>query len=233
MDGNLIESADRIIRICEVLKVLSNDSTFKSYRDKLFAKLQRLALDLGEFQFREDAKLMDVAFITTENGVHVPIKEGKAVGGPLEGMDFSKAESSEGKGKNVSGHYSSPYPIEEISARGVNKPCKGFSEKGLKKHKESRHKEQYAHLTDEQYEKRAIRLLSKKCGEHIDGYRCSDGAVCRFNKLTGEYAKGYPGGDIKTCFYPTDPKSEDRTKIDLDYARRYFDREKERESYDK
>lgn len=233
MVSNLIESADRIIRVCEVLKVLPNDSTFKSYKRKLFAVLQRAAIVLGAYGYHEDAKLSDVAFITLENGTHVPIKDGKAVGGPVKGMDFSQAKSSDGSesGKNVSKHYGSPYPIEEISARGENKPCKGFNVKSLKRHKNSRHREQYAHLTDEEYEKRAIKLLKKKCGEHIDGYRCADGAICRFNKLTGEYAKGYPGGDVKTCFYPTAPGA-DVTKIDLDYAQRYFERRKKDESYD-
>jgi len=232
VDNSVFVCADKIISICEELKaLLSVNGAFDAYKANLLGKLQRLSLEIG-LDVRTDARLGDIAFITTENGVHVPIKDGKAVGGPMKGMDFSKAESSEGgKKKNVSGHYSSPYPIEQISAEGENKPCKGFSEKGLKRHKEGRHKDQYEHLTDEQYEARARKLLQKKCGEHILGYRCSDGAVCRFNALTGEYAKGYPGGDIKTCFYPTNPYLES-TKIDLNYARKYFEARKKEEAYD-
>lgn len=231
MGSVTIKCADEIINICKVMKALPSDSAFDSYKRKLLGKLQRLSLEIGLEDFREDAKLSDVAFITVENGEHVPIKDGKAVGGPLKGMDFSEAKTSK-KSDNVSSHYSSPYPIEEISAQGENKPCKGFSAKGLKKHKESRHKEQYAGMSEEQYEDHARKFLQKKCGEHIKGYRCEDGAVCRFNTLTGEYAKGYPGGDIKTCFFPTAKESKDRTKIDLNYARRYFEERKREESYD-
>lgn len=180
---------------------------------------------------RDDAKLRDVVFITTETGAHVPLKDGKAVGGPMKGMDFSKATSSSDK-KHVSTRYGSPYPMREISATGINKPCKGFSKDGLQYHKGIRHKAQYSSMTDKQYDEHARRLLQKKCGEHIWGYRCSDGSVCRFNALTGEYAKGYPGGDIKTCFYPTKKKS-DPTKIDLEYAKGYFEARKRDESYDK
>lgn len=222
------EYANEIIRVCKVLKALPNDGAFVSYGRKLLGLLQRLSLEIG-LQDRMDARLGDVAFITTENGVHVPLRDGKAVGGPLKGMDFSEAEST---GDNVSKHYSSPYPIEEISAEGENKPCKGFSQKGLKKHKDSRHKEQYEGMTDEQYEDHARKLLQKKCGEHILGYRSADGSICRFNSLTGEYAKGYPGGDIKTCFFVT-RKGTDPKTMDLGWAREYFEREKKRDSYDK
>lgn len=214
--------------------LLSDDSAFDIYKQKLLGKLQRASLKLGEIDFREDAKLKDIAWITTETGAHVPVKDGKAVGGPLKGMDFENAESSQGKakkGKNVSETYGSPYPIEEISAEGANKPCTGFTEGGLKRHKESRHKAQYAHMTDEQYQNHAIKMLQKKCGPDILGYRCSDGAICRFNRLTGEFVKGYPGGKVKTCFYPT-RLGTDPAKIDVEYANRYFNAMKKEESYD-
>jgi len=43
---------------------------------------------------REDAK--DVEWITTENGTHIPLKDGEAVGGPLKGEDFSDAKTTGG-----------------------------------------------------------------------------------------------------------------------------------------
>ena len=50
---------------------------------------------------RQDAD--DVDWITVENGTHVPIdKSGKAVGGPLEGKDFSKAQSQKKAFSSVS-----------------------------------------------------------------------------------------------------------------------------------
>ena len=144
--------------------------------------------------------------------------------------EAKKTSGTANTSKNV-GKYSSPYPMEEISAEGENHPCKGFTERNLRIHKDVRHPEQYADMTDEEYEEHAKKLLMKKCGPDIWGYRCSDGCVCRFNRLTGEYAKGYPGGDIKTCFFPTAPDS-DPLDIDLEYARDYYDREKRRDSYD-
>jgi len=131
-----------------------------------------------------------------------------------------------------SGRYSSSYPLEQISAEGENFPCKGFTENNLRVHKDQRHPEQYANMTDQEYEEHAKKLLMKKCGPDIWGYRCADGSVCRFNRLTGEYAKGYPGGNIKTCFYPTPLNAEDPTDIDLEFARKYFMARKEEERYD-
>lgn len=237
LDGGIINCANKIIAICEAMKALpSNDSAFSDYWDLLLGKLQRLSLQIGLDDEREDAKLSDVAWITVK-GTHTPLKDGVAVGGPLEGSDFSDAEQEKAQGgtvtgKNISKNYGSPYPIEEISAEGENKPCKGFTKRNLRIHKDKRHPEQYAHMTDAQYEEHAKKLLQKKCGPDILGYRCADGSVCRFNRLTGEYAKGYPGGNIKSCFFPTKIDSTDRTKIDLDFARRYFEEKKREESYD-
>lgn len=146
--------------------------------------------------------------------------------------DRDTASSAPKSTKNVSDHYSSPYPIEEISAEGENHPCKGFKESNLRLHKDVRHKKQYEKMTDAEYEEHAKKLLAKKCGPDIWGYRSADGSVCRFNRLTGEFAKGYPGGDIKTCFYPV-ALGADPLDIDLEYARNYFRKRKEEESYDR
>lgn len=145
----------------------------------------------------------------------------------------AKREGKEPEEPEHRDRYSSPYPMEQISAEGENFPCKGFSEKNLQVHKEQRHPEQYANMTAEEYNEHAKKLLMKKCGPDIWGYRCSDGSICRFNRLTGEYAKGYPGGNIKTCFYPTRLNAADPTDIDLDFARNYYMARKEAEQYDR
>lgn len=132
--------------------------------------------------------------------------------------------------KNI-GQYSSPYPMDEISAEGENHPCIGFTEGNLRTHKDDRHQKQYEKMTDEEYNEHAKKLLAKKCGPDIWGYRSSDGCICRFNRLTGEFAKGYPGGNIKTCFFPV-ALGADPLDIDLDYARNYFRKRKEEESCD-
>ncbi len=53
---------------------------------------------------RTDADEEDIDWITTSTGLHVPLKGGKAVGGPLKGEDFSDAESV------PSGYVSHSYP---------------------------------------------------------------------------------------------------------------------------
>lgn len=44
---------------------------------------------------RTDAK--DVEWITTDTGTHIPLKDGKAVGGPLKGKEFEDVDVTEGK----------------------------------------------------------------------------------------------------------------------------------------
>ena len=233
MDGGIIACADKIISVCNELKaLLTNDGAFDAYKAKLLGELQRLSLSFDKPETRVDAKLGDVAWITV-NGTHVPLKDGVAVGGPFEGVDFSKSgdKAPEKPKKPLSPNYSSPYPIEQISAEGVNPPCRGFTKRNLRLHKDVRHKAQYADMTDEQFENHAKKFLQKKCGPDIWGYRKNDGCVCRFNRLTGEMALGYPGGDIKTCFFPT-KKGTRATDIDIEYAIDYFNRCKRKESYD-
>jgi hypothetical protein len=135
-------------------------------------------------------------------------------------------------GKNVKKVSGTPYPIEEISATGENKPCLGFAPGQLDYHKNVLHSGQYDGMTDEQYEDHAINLLKKKCGKDVLGYRCSDGCVCRFNNLTGEFAKGYPGGNVKTCFFPTRINPDGTKTFDLEFARQYYRRMKRDESFD-
>ena len=218
MGNNLKACADKIINICHVLKALPKGGAFSAYRRKLFAELQRLALSVG-LEDRMD-EYNETDHPRGENG------QFKEKGGSADNSTFLREV---GKRPFVKG---SPYPLKEISAEGANKPCQGFTKNNLVVHKDTRHKEQYANLSYQQYEDRARRLLEKKCGPDIWGYRTSNGCICRFNRLTGEYAKGFPGGNILTCFYPTRMNQADKTKIDLDFARDYFNRQKRVESYD-
>jgi len=133
---------------------------------------------------------------------------------------------------NVSDDYRGVIPMEKVSAQGENVPCTGFEKDNLSYHKHVRHPGQYDYLTDEEFNQHAINFLQKKCGNDILGYRCKDGAICRFNRLTGEIAKGYPGGKVKTCFFPT-RKGTNPTDIDVEYARKYFDGIRSDEDYDR
>ena len=216
--------------------LLSNDSAFDIYKQKLLGKLQRLSLKISEIDFREDAKLADVVFITTEKGAHVPLKDGKAVGGPMKGMDFSdayeKVKDAEKSQKHRALGYGSPIPLEKISANGKNVRCKGFKHKGTASYKASnKHKADYKDMTEDEFEKHAQDLLEKACDENIRGYKMKDGSICRFNWQTGEYAKGYPGGNLRSCFFPRSMQNKEGP-VDLGYARRYFLRMKEDEAYE-
>lgn len=83
----------------------------------------------------------DVDWITTKNGEHVPLKDGKAVGGPMEGETFSEAESTKSatkkprkkpkrKQKPVDGWFLNDYGK-------VRKPCiEDFDKEALEKIKE-------------------------------------------------------------------------------------------------
>lgn len=86
MDSRISTCADKIINICNELKVLfSNDSTFDVYKQKLLGKLQRLSLGLIMEDMREDgmaeafADALKGKWITTEEGHPIHIGEnGKA-----------------------------------------------------------------------------------------------------------------------------------------------------------
>ena len=62
-----------------------------------------------------------------------------------------------------------------------------------------------------EYTEHAKEFLMQPCSDKVDGYATSNGEVVRFNRATGEYAKGVPGGRIVT-------------KSNLDLANDYFDR---------
>ena len=232
----MYDSADKIIALCDELKaLLETNGAFTTYALRLLAKLQGESLNIG-LEEREDAKLADVAWISTENGAHIPLKDGKSVGGPTKGMDFSEAyrkvKDAEKSSEHLAPKYDSPIPFEKISAEGKNERCKGFAKGTTAGYKSSeKHTKDYGHMTSAEFEKHAQDLLEKACDENIRGYRMKDGSICRFNWQTGEYAKGYPGAHLRSCFYPR-AKSNADGKVDVEYARRYFMRQKEKEAYD-
>ncbi|MCD7810433.1 MAG: hypothetical protein LUG91_01070 [Ruminococcus sp.] len=119
-----------------------------------------------------------------------------------------------------------------ISATGENKPPKGFSSKQKEIYHYNKHviKENakiYQGMTQNEYIEHAKKFLSQSCSDDIDGYMTEDGAICRFNKATGEYAKGYPDGNIKTCMVAKcNPKTGE---ANLSNAQKYFDHWKSEE----
>lgn len=77
----------------------------------------------------------------------------------------------------------------------------GFAGDLGQEHLEKRHAEgHYQDLTVEQYEERALDLLSQEIGGDIHGFKAKDGTVIRYNSATGDYAIGVPGERVKTMY---------------------------------
>ena len=181
----------------------------------------------------------DVSWITTKNGVHIPIdEEGKAQeGSPLAGKDFSDAKTEQ---RDI------PFSdevgtIEKPSARGTNVSCQKFEdEQHLNQHWDHPNKGHGWQFPDYknamEYQKGAEEFLKQPCGGDIDGYLSyyinPDGTkeleVCRFNRKTGEYAKGIPGKRIKTYFIAKYDKGKD---FDIEKAIKYFEKRKSEEAF--
>ena len=181
----------------------------------------------------------DVSWITTKNGVHIPIdEEGKAQeGSPLAGKDFSDAKTEQ---RDI------PFSdevgtIEKPSARGTNVSCQKFEdEQHLNQHWDHPNKGHGWQFPDfknaMEYQKGAEEFLKQPCGGDIDGYLSyytnPDGTkeleVCRFNRKTGEYAKGIPGKRIKTYFIAKYDKGKD---FDIEKAIKYFEKRKSEEAF--
>ncbi len=115
------------------------------------------------------------------------------------------------------------------SATGANQACTGFANtKKLNGHVK-KHLHQYPGMTKTQYVKHAIKFLQQPCGGDIDGYITADGKVVRFNMATGEYASGYPGSHLCTCFFA---KYNDATgQSDIRKANNYFKYDKKVNAY--
>lgn len=161
----------------------------------------------------------------TINGTPCQInEEGKIIKGPdalVESSEENGAESqTEGEEESGDeGQTTSPNP----DPQGANTPCTGFAKKNLKRHF-NRHGAEFPGLSRKDYNDQAVELLKQPCGGDIEGFADEDGAIHRFNKTTGEYAVGFPGGDIKTYFKPAFKKG----KVDLQKAHDYFDRKRQK-----
>lgn len=88
------------------------------------------------------------------------------------------------------------------SPYGINRPCESFVSQAKLDDHFNRHGDELNIHSKEEYVKRANDLLTKPCGGDIDGYMDEEGAICRFDRRTCEYVKGFPGGVIKTYFIP-------------------------------
>ena len=158
----------------------------------------------------------------TINGAHCLIDdEGTIVGGPsrlIGECAANHASKKEQKSQKNTG----------VSDRGRNLRCLGFEKRKTLSWKLRKHGiSGYAGLTIEQFEKKAVDLLEKPCKKGIDGYVDRDGAICRFDTTTGDFAKGYPGRYVKTMF---NPGYLDDGTFSIEKARDYFFRHMEEES---
>lgn len=81
------------------LSELKNEALYEPFKkglDKLLYTLSASRMDAYE------KKAEELDWITTENGANVPLENGKAAGGPMEGMDFSNAKLEKGGETNGS-----------------------------------------------------------------------------------------------------------------------------------
>ena len=116
------------------------------------------------------------------------------------------------------------------SARGSNPRCTGFATEKLLRVHLKRHLQEYPELDEKGYIEHAKDFLAQPCSEDIDGYLTKDGEIVRFNRKTGEYAKGIPGGRIVTCYIVR--YNSVTGKARLEAANRYFDKLKAEEGTD-
>lgn len=157
----------------------------------------------------------------TVNGAHIPIgKNGKAIGGPLKGKDFSNSKSISGKKsksskglttnrKTAKMKNTTKTPIDQISPTGKNiLKHRGFkSEQHLNNHwmNGRTHREEYEAegLDKSGYEKRAVELAESAAdGVKIRGYRTREGYICRYDVEKNDYVKADIDKGIRTMFKP-------------------------------
>ena len=137
-----------------------------------------------------------------------------------------------GEGSGNFGHKGIPGEVggsaPSASAKGENVPCVGFARPDkLSYHAGYHGMKEMGLKSEDEYLNHAIEFLKQPCSDTIDGYVTEDGQVCRFNRTTGEYAKGVPGGKITTCFIAR--FNEKTGKANLEAANRYFDKCKTKE----
>ncbi len=112
------------------------------------------------------------------------------------------------------------------SPDGKNEACIGFASPEKFKRHAQKHGPEFGEISAEEYQQRGIDFLKQPCGGDIDGYATSDGKVVRFNRVTTEYASGYPGGVITTYMRAKFNTKKGQPNVDL--ANAYFDSCKEK-----
>lgn len=150
----------------------------------------------------------------------------------------NQTDGGEGSGnfghKGVKGQVGGSAPSDSSnpkpSASGSNPECTGFaSDKLLKKHV-NKHAHEFGITNEADYVAKAKNFIKQPCSDKIDGYATKDGEVVRFNRETGEYGKGTPGGNIKTYFIAK--RNKNTGEVNLELANKYFDSLKESEGND-
>ncbi len=200
---------ERILRIVRLARMLLNDGAMEpeNRREIVHVLIRRLCREVLE-------------------------KNPLDFSGKPDRIDSRIPHSDGGPGSGNFGHKGVPGQVGGSAptalAHGENIPCVGFEHKKTLAWKRKKHGGMYSNMTDGEYETHAINFLKQKCGGTIDGYLDKDGAICRFDTKTGEFAKGFPGGYVKTCFNPG--YSERSRSFSLERAQRYFDKHKSEEA---
>ena len=124
----------------------------------------------------------------------------------LEARGNNRYKQNPKTGK-LEGSYQSDYV--EISAAGVNKFKKGFSDENLRNHwygntekKIHSHIDEYPGFTMKQYAQRALELIQAPVGNGVLGYESKDNKIVRYDTKTNDYVKGNPKTGIATMFKP-------------------------------
>lgn len=111
------------------------------------------------------------------------------------------------------------------SGNGYNVPCKGFKNKTKLKDHFIRHGLlEFRINSPKDYEKQGIKFLAQPCKGDVVGYITEDGKINRFNKVTTEYATGYPNGQL--CTYMLAKYNKKSGKIEPKKALAYYKKRK-------
>ncbi len=189
-------------------------------RNELIAETD-LYLQLHAHEFGLVYKQQDVSAKNVDSGEKT--LDFSTLADTIKSQDTSK---DGGPGSGNHGHQGVPGEVggsaPKPSARGANPKCTGFANEKLLTRHVKRHGKEYPNMSATEYMAHAQDFLSQPCSDTVDGYATGDGEVVRFDRRTGEYAKGVPGGRIVTCYIAK--YSEKDGKANLDLANDYFDR---------
>ena len=116
--------------------------------------------------------------------------------------------------------------LPEPSAKGPNPRCVGFEHKKTAAWKLRKHGVGYEGMTVDEFSEKACDLLEKPCKGNIDGYLQKDGSIVRYDRTTGDFAIGFPGGYLKTMY---NIGYNQRGKFSIDRANGNFEKYRERD----